>query len=101
VIDETIDPHQLRLRTWVNGELRQDSSTDDLIFDCYELVEFLSTAFTLEAGDVILTGTPSGVGFAQRPPARLAPGDKVKVDIERLGWIENDVIEEPDWAARF
>lgn len=101
VIDETIDPHQLRLRTWVNGELRQDSSTDDLIFNCYELVEFLSTAFTLEAGDVILTGTPSGVGFAQRPPARLTPGDKVKVDIERLGWIENDVIEEPDWAARF
>jgi 2-keto-4-pentenoate hydratase/2-oxohepta-3-ene-1,7-dioic acid hydratase in catechol pathway len=48
-----------------------------------------------------LTGTPSGVGFAQRPPARLTPGDKVKVDIERLGWIENDVIEEPDWAARF
>ncbi|MDA0761751.1 MAG: fumarylacetoacetate hydrolase family protein [Proteobacteria bacterium] len=101
VIDDTIDPHQLRLRTWVNGALRQDSSTDDLIFDCYQLIEFLSTAFTLEAGDVILTGTPSGVGFAQRPPARLVPGDRVKVEIEGLGHIENPVITEPIWAARF
>ncbi len=101
VIDDTIDPHQLRLRTWVNGALRQDSSTDDLIFDCYQLIEFLSTAFTLEAGDVILTGTPSGVGFAKRPPARLVPGDRVKVEIEGLGHIENPVITEPIWAARF
>lgn len=101
VIDEGIDPHNLRLKTWVNNELRQDSSTDDLIFDCYQLIEFLSTAFTLEAGDVILTGTPSGVGFAQRPPARLIPGDRVRVEIEGLGAIENEVIVEPEAAARF
>ena len=101
VIDEGIDPHNLRLKTWVNNELRQDSSTDDLIFDCYQLIEFLSTAFTLEAGDVILTGTPSGVGFAQRPPARLIPGDRVRVEIEGLGAIENEVMVEPEAAARF
>jgi 2-keto-4-pentenoate hydratase/2-oxohepta-3-ene-1,7-dioic acid hydratase in catechol pathway len=57
--DEVGDPHGLRLRTWVNGELRQDSSTKHLIFDCYALVEHLSTAFTLEPGDVIATGTPA------------------------------------------
>ena len=101
VVGEGIDPHNLRLQTWVNGALRQDSRTDDLIFDCYALIEFLSTAFTLEAGDVILTGTPSGVGFAQQPPARLAPGDRVRVEIEGLGAIENEVIVEPEAAARF
>jgi len=101
VVGEGIDPHNLRLQTWVNGALRQDSRTDDLIFDCYALIEFLSTAFTLEAGDVILTGTPSGVGFAQQPPARLVPGDRVRVEIEGLGAIENEVIVEPEAAARF
>jgi len=101
VVDEGIDPHNLRLQTWVNGARRQDSRTDDLIFDCYALIEFLSTAFTLEAGDVILTGTPSGVGFAQQPPARLVPGDRVRVEIEGLGAIENEVIVEPEAAARF
>jgi 2-keto-4-pentenoate hydratase/2-oxohepta-3-ene-1,7-dioic acid hydratase in catechol pathway len=101
VVGEGIDPHNLRLQTWVNGALRQDSRTDDLIFDCYALIKFLSTAFTLEAGDVILTGTPSGVGFAQQPPARLVPGDRVRVEIEGLGAIENEVIVEPEAAARF
>ena len=101
VVDEGIDPHNLRLQTWVNGARRQDSRTDDLIFDCYALIEFLSTAFTLEAGDVILTGTPSGVGFAQQPPAQLVPGDRVRVEIEGLGAIENEVIVEPEAAARF
>ena len=101
VVGEGIDPHNLRLQTWVNGALRQDSRTDDLIFDCYALIEFLSTAFTLEAGDVLLTGTPSGVGFAQQPPARLVPGDRVRVEIEGLGAIENEVIVEPEAAARF
>ena len=101
VVDEDIDPHNLRLQTWVNGTRRQDSRTDDLIFDCYALIEFLSTAFTLEAGDVILTGTPSGVGFAQQPPARLVPGDRVRVEIEGLGAIENEVMVEPEAAARF
>lgn len=101
VVDEVPDPHQLTLRTWVNGELRQETSTDDLIFNCYELIAFLSTAFTLEAGDVIATGTPSGVGVARRPPSFLMVGDVVRVEIENLGFIENPVVEEPEQAARF
>ena len=69
--DEAGDPHGLRVRTWVNGELRQNSNTKELIFDCYALVEHLSTAFTLEVGDVIATGTPGGVGVAMKPPRML------------------------------
>ncbi len=99
--DEVGNPHDLDILCTVNGEQRQKSNTQHLIFDCYQLIEFLSTAFTLEAGDVILTGTPSGVGFAQRPPARLIPGDRVRVEIEGLGAIENEVIVEPEAAARF
>jgi len=98
--DELPDPHQLRLRTWVNDELRQDSNTKELIFDCFSLVEHLSTAFTLEPGDVIATGTPSGVGIAMKPPRLLVAGDVVKIEIEGLGQIENRVIEEPADTAR-
>jgi 2-keto-4-pentenoate hydratase/2-oxohepta-3-ene-1,7-dioic acid hydratase in catechol pathway len=93
--DEVGDPHGLRLRTWVNGELRQDSSTKHLIFDCYALVEHLSTAFTLEPGDVIATGTPSGVGIAMKPPKLLRVGDVVRIEIDGLGALENAVIAEP------
>jgi 2-keto-4-pentenoate hydratase/2-oxohepta-3-ene-1,7-dioic acid hydratase in catechol pathway len=93
--DELGDPHALRIRTWVNGELRQDSNTKELIFDCFAIVEHLSTAFTLEPGDVIATGTPSGVGGSMKPPRFLRPGDVVRVEIERIGAIENRVIEEP------
>ena len=93
--DEVGDPNNLELRTWVNGDLRQDSNTNDLIFDCFELVEFLSTAFTLEPGDIITTGTPDGVAMALQPPAWLVPGDIIKVEIERLGYIENSIIQEP------
>lgn len=101
VCGEGLDPHDLQLRTWVNGDLRQETSTDDLIFNCYELIEFLSTAFTLEAGDVIATGTPSGVGFARKPPESLVPDDVVKVEIEGLGFIENKVVQEPAEAGQF
>jgi 2-keto-4-pentenoate hydratase/2-oxohepta-3-ene-1,7-dioic acid hydratase in catechol pathway len=94
--DEIPDPHELRLRTFVNGELRQDSNTRELIFDCFRLVEHLSTAFTLEPGDVIATGTPSGVGIAQKPPQLLCVDDVVRVEIEGLGQLENRVIAEPD-----
>ena len=90
--------HGLRLRTWVNGELRQDSSTKQPIFDCFALVEHLSTAFTLEPGDVVSTGTPGGVGIALKPPSLLQVGDAVRVEIEGLGAIENRVIDEPDTA---
>jgi 2-keto-4-pentenoate hydratase/2-oxohepta-3-ene-1,7-dioic acid hydratase in catechol pathway len=93
--DEVGDPHGLRIRTHVNGELRQDSTTKHLIFDCYALVEHLSTAFTLEPGDVISTGTPSGVGVAMKPPKYLKPGDVVRIEIEGLGVLENPVIAEP------
>jgi 2-keto-4-pentenoate hydratase/2-oxohepta-3-ene-1,7-dioic acid hydratase in catechol pathway len=93
--DELPDPHQLRLRTWVNGELRQESSTKELIFDCFALVEHLSTAFTLEPGDIVATGTPAGVGITMKPPQLLKAGDVVRVGIEGIGEIENPVIDEP------
>jgi 2-keto-4-pentenoate hydratase/2-oxohepta-3-ene-1,7-dioic acid hydratase in catechol pathway len=93
--DELPDPHQSRLRTWVNGELRQESNTKELIFDCFALVEHLSTAFTLEPGDIIATGTPGGVGIAAKPPKLLVAGDVVKIEIDGIGAIENRVIEEP------
>ncbi|MBW2270787.1 MAG: fumarylacetoacetate hydrolase family protein [Deltaproteobacteria bacterium] len=98
--DEIPDPHALRLRTWVNDELRQDSNTRHLIFDCFALVEHLSTAFTLEPGDLISTGTPSGVGIGFQPRRFLAAGDTVRIEIEGLGRIENRVIEEPEDTTR-
>ncbi len=85
------DPHDLSLRTWVNGELRQDSSTSDLIFKCPELVGFISQTCTLVPGDLILTGTPSGVGMGLDPPQFLQSGDTVRIEIERLGAIEHSV----------
>jgi 2-keto-4-pentenoate hydratase/2-oxohepta-3-ene-1,7-dioic acid hydratase in catechol pathway len=97
--DEIADPHQLQLRTWVNDELRQDAKTDDLIFDCYAQVEHLSTAFTLEPGDVIATGTPAGVGIAMNPPKLLRAGDVVRIEIEGVGVLENPVVDEPADSA--
>lgn len=94
--DEIPDPHQLDLRTWVNGELRQESNTKHLIFDCFALVEHLSTAFTLEPGDVIATGTPGGVGIAMKPPKLLVAGDVVRIAIEGIGELENPVVTEPE-----
>lgn len=89
--DEVADPGNLRLRTWVNGDLRQDSSTSDLIFGCEELVSFVSQTCTLRPGDLILTGTPSGVGMGLDPPQFLKPGDVVRIEIENLGHIEHAV----------
>jgi 2-keto-4-pentenoate hydratase/2-oxohepta-3-ene-1,7-dioic acid hydratase in catechol pathway len=97
--DEIGDPLGLSLRTWVNDELRQSASTKELIFDPFFLVEHLSTAFTLEPGDLISTGTPAGVAAAMKPPRWLVPGDVVRVEIERVGTIENRVIPEPDDTA--
>jgi 2-keto-4-pentenoate hydratase/2-oxohepta-3-ene-1,7-dioic acid hydratase in catechol pathway len=93
--DEVGDPHTLGIRTWVNGELRQDGNTKELIYDCFDIIEHLSTAFTLEPGDVIATGTPAGVGIAMKPPRLLQAGDVVRIEVERIGQIENAVIEEP------
>jgi len=97
--DEIPDPHDLDIKTEVNGELRQDSNTKNLIFDCFELVEHLSTAFTLEPGDLILTGTPSGVGVAD--DKFLKDGDNVKISISKLGFINNKVIDEPLSTIKF
>jgi acylpyruvate hydrolase len=89
--DEIPDPGALALRTWVNGELRQDSNTNDLIFGVPALVDFLSETCTLEPGDLILTGTPSGVGMYFDPPRFLGTGDVVRIEIEGLGVIEHEV----------
>jgi 2-keto-4-pentenoate hydratase/2-oxohepta-3-ene-1,7-dioic acid hydratase in catechol pathway len=94
--DEVGDPHRLGLRTWVNGDLRQDASTDDLIFSCWEQVEYLSTVFTLEPGDIISTGTPAGVGMSFDPPRWLVDGDVVRIEIDRVGTLENPVAVEPN-----
>jgi 2-keto-4-pentenoate hydratase/2-oxohepta-3-ene-1,7-dioic acid hydratase in catechol pathway len=89
--DEVPDPHALTIRTWVNGDLRQEGSTGDMIFSVAELVEFCSRHFTLEPGDVIATGTPSGVGTWRDPPVHLAPGDVVRIEIDPLGILEHPV----------
>ena len=92
--DEISDPHNLDLTTKVNGEQRQFSNTKHLIFNCFDLVEHLSTAFTLEPGDLVLTGTPGGVGVVEGK--FLKQGDVIKISIAELGYIENKVIDEPD-----
>jgi len=92
--DEVPDPTNLRLRTWVNGVLKQDASTSAMIFGVGALVEYVSTAFTLEPGDVIFTGTPAGVGSTRSPREWLAAGDVVRVEITGLGVLENRVVEE-------
>jgi acylpyruvate hydrolase len=89
--DEVPNAGDLRLQTWVNGELRQDSRTSDLIFGCQELVDFISQTNTLAPGDLILTGTPNGVGMAFDPPKFLSSGDRVRIAIEGLGEIEHAV----------
>lgn len=95
VTGDSIDPHNCRLVTEVSGEVRQDAKTDDLIFDCYEIVEHLSTAFTLEPGTIIATGTPEGVGAFWKPPAFLSDGDDVSITIEGIGTLTNPVIAQP------
>ena len=92
--DEISDPHNLDLLTEVNGEERQKSNTKNLIFNCFDLVEHLSTAFTLEPGDLVLTGTPSGVGGVEGK--FLKEGDIIKISISELGHIKNEVINEPN-----
>ena len=95
VSDASFDPHNRQLTTRVNGEIRQDSNTDDLIFDCFDIVHHLSTAFTLEPGTVIATGTPAGVGLFWDPPRMLSPGDEVSITIDGIGTLTNPVVSEP------
>jgi 2-keto-4-pentenoate hydratase/2-oxohepta-3-ene-1,7-dioic acid hydratase in catechol pathway len=91
-VDEVGDPHQLRIQLELNGKIMQDSHTDQLIFKIPQLISFLSELFTLEAGDVISTGTPPGVGFVRKPPVFLQPGDQVSVIIEKIGRLTNSVV---------
>jgi 2-keto-4-pentenoate hydratase/2-oxohepta-3-ene-1,7-dioic acid hydratase in catechol pathway len=97
--DELGDPGDLRVRTWVNDELRQNGTTADLVFDVASMIATLSTACTLEPGDVISTGTPSGVGASFDPPRWLRAGDTVRVEIERVGTLENPVTAAPPVAG--
>ena len=90
--DEVAEPENLRLRTWVNGDLRQDGSTADLIFGIDKLISFITETCSLAPGDLILTGTPAGVGVYMDPPALLEPGDVVRIEIEGLGSIEHPVV---------
>lgn len=90
--DQIGDPHQLRLEVRVNAEVRQSALTSDLIFDTYALVEFITATVTLAPGDVVFTGTPSGVGVFRDPPVFLEPGDVVEVAIEKIGTLRNPVV---------
>lgn len=94
--DEIADPHNLDLKTWIDDELRQNSNTRNMIFNCYEMIAYLSQAMTLEPGDVIATGTPAGVGVKMKPRGYMLPGQTARIEIEGIGTLVNPVIEEPD-----
>lgn len=92
--EEVPNPHALRLRLWVNGELRQDSHTGEMIFSIPYLISYFSRLFTLRPGDILSTGTPPGVGMGRRPPAFLKDGDEVVAWIEGIGQLRNRVVPE-------
>jgi 2-keto-4-pentenoate hydratase/2-oxohepta-3-ene-1,7-dioic acid hydratase in catechol pathway len=96
--DEVGNPQDLRIRCFVDDEMRQDASSAEMVFDCFQQVSHLSEAFTLEPGDVIATGTPSGVGIGRKPIREnvLHLGQTVRVEIERIGELVNTVVAEPD-----
>lgn len=104
--DEIPDPQQLRLRSWrIPGSgpdagraiLMQDGSTADMIWSVAELIEYISAVITLEPGDIVVTGTPSGVGVFRDPPVFLEPGDRARCEIDVIGAVENPVV---DWSVR-
>lgn len=97
--DEVGDPHNLPIRTLLNGEVMQDSNTKHLVFNCYDQIVYLTQAFTLLPGDVIATGTPGGVGVAKTPPLFMKAGDRVRIEIEKIGAIEQEIIAEPSDTA--
>ncbi len=92
--DEIPNPNALSLKTILNGKVMQDANTNDMIFNVPQIISSVSEIATLEPGDVILTGTPSGVGIGHKPPVFLQPGDKVSIEIEGLGTLTNPVVEE-------
>ena len=89
--DEIADPHTLELRCFVNGEPRQTGNTSELIYNVWQQISYLSTAFTLQPGDLLATGTPDGVGVARQPPVFLHSGDVVRCEVDGIGAIENRV----------
>jgi 2-keto-4-pentenoate hydratase/2-oxohepta-3-ene-1,7-dioic acid hydratase in catechol pathway len=91
--DEVPDPHRLAIRLRLNGQTMQDSNTKQMVFSVGQVLAYLSQVFTLQAGDLIFTGTPPGVGFARKPPVFLKAGDVVEVEIERLGVLRNPVVQ--------
>ncbi len=93
-LETEMDPDNARIMTRLNGQVMQDSNTNDMIFSCRELITYLSANMTLLPGTVIMTGTPSGVGFARKPPVFLRPGDTVEIEIEGIGTLRNPVIAE-------
>jgi 2-keto-4-pentenoate hydratase/2-oxohepta-3-ene-1,7-dioic acid hydratase in catechol pathway len=94
-IETEMDPNNAGIRTRLNGKVMQDWNTNDMIFNCRELISHLSQAMTLLPGTVIMTGTPSGVGFARKPPVFLRPGDVVEIEIDGIGVLRNPVVAEP------
>lgn len=94
--DEIPDPQALRIRTWVDGELRQDESTSQMLTDCRHLIAHLSTAFTLLPGTIIATGTPAGVGMGMTPPGFVKAGQTVRIEIDAIGTIENRMVPQPE-----
>lgn len=95
VTRDELDAGNLNLRTWVNGELRQNSNTSDLVFSIAQLIAYLSRLVTLEPGDIIATGTPEGVGASMDPPRFLKPGDVVECEIEGIGRLRNEILADP------
>jgi len=92
-IETDLDPDNCAIACRLNGEIMQESNTSDMIFNCRQLISFLSQVMTLLPGTVIMTGTPSGVGFARKPPVFLKPGDVVEVELGGIGVLRNEVVE--------
>ena len=92
--DEVEDPHALDIKCIINGKVMQQSNTKHLIFDCFDAIEHLTKAYVLDVGDILFMGTPGGVGVAMQPPSFMKAGDVVRVEIEKLGYIENKIVPE-------
>ncbi|AIR60623.1 fumarylacetoacetate hydrolase family protein [Enterobacter sp. Ap-916] len=90
--DEIRDPHDLAIRTWLNGRMVQEDNTSSMIHKVAELIEYISTFTSLSAGDVIITGSPGGVGKKRTPPLFMQPGDRIEVEIERIGHLSNVIV---------
>jgi 2-keto-4-pentenoate hydratase/2-oxohepta-3-ene-1,7-dioic acid hydratase in catechol pathway len=97
--DEIPDPQSLRIKTVLNGQTMQDSSTAGMMYDVSFLIEYITQFMPLAPGDVIATGTPPGVGMARKPPVWLRAGDTLEIEIERIGRLVNTVVEEAVTAA--